>query len=59
MTDTYQQALALIEKANDILITTHTRPDGDACGCVAALMQAFRTRGQTVRPLFVSPVPSW
>ena len=59
MTDTYQQALALIEKANDILITTHTRPDGDACGCVAALMQAFRARGKAVRPLFVSPVPSW
>lgn len=59
MTDRHQQALALIENAGSILITTHTRPDGDACGCVAALAQAFRARGKTARPLFLSPVPSW
>lgn len=59
MTNTHQQALALIENASDILITTHTRPDGDACGCVAALTEALRGLGKTVRPLFLSPVPSW
>jgi phosphoesterase RecJ-like protein len=59
MTDIHQQALALIENASDILITTHTRPDGDACGCVAALTEALRGLGKTVRPLFLSPVPSW
>jgi phosphoesterase RecJ-like protein len=59
MTDTYQQALKLIENANDILITTHTRPDGDACGCVAAMTRALRAWGKTVRPLFLSSVPAW
>ncbi|MDI6447518.1 DHH family phosphoesterase [Anaerobaca lacustris] len=59
MTDMHQQALTLIENASDILITTHTRPDGDACGCVAALTEALRGLGKTVRPLFLSPVPSW
>lgn len=59
MTDMYQRALELIGNANDILITTHTRPDGDACGCVAALTEAFRGLGKTVRPLFLSAVPAW
>ncbi len=59
MTETYRQALELIENANDILITTHTRPDGDACGCVAALTEAFRRLGKTVQPLFISAVPTW
>lgn len=59
MTETYRRALELIENANDILITTHTRPDGDACGCVAALTEAFRGLGKTVRPLFISAVPTW
>ncbi len=59
MTETYRQALELIENANDILITTHTRPDGDACGCVAALTEAFRGLGKTVQPLFISGVPTW
>jgi phosphoesterase RecJ-like protein len=59
MTDMHQRALELIENANDILVTTHTRPDGDACGCVAALTQAFRGLGKTARPLFISAVPAW
>ncbi len=59
MTDMHQQALALIENASDVLITTHNRPDGDACGCVATLSEALRGLGKTVRPLFLSPVPPW
>lgn len=59
MTDRYPQALALIENAHDILITTHTRPDGDACGCVVALAETFRELGKRVRPLLLSAVPSW
>jgi len=58
-TDTYQRALELIENANTVLITTHTRPDGDACGCVAVLTDALRARGKTVQPLFLSLVPDW
>ena len=58
-TDGFQQALQLIDKAGSILITTHTRPDGDACGCVAVMAEVLRARGKTVCPVFLSPVPDW
>jgi phosphoesterase RecJ-like protein len=55
----YQQAIDLIAEANSILITTHTKPDGDACGCVAAVTEALRRQGKKVQPLFLSAIPSW
>jgi phosphoesterase RecJ-like protein len=55
----YQRAVELIDGSNHILVTTHVRPDGDACGCVAAMTRVLRDRGKTVRPLFVSPIPDW
>jgi bifunctional oligoribonuclease and PAP phosphatase NrnA len=58
-TDAYQQALELIDKATNVLITTHTKPDGDACGCVAALTQALRAHGKTVQPVLLSAAPDW
>jgi len=58
-TDAYQQALDLIDKATNILITTHTKPDGDACGSVAALTEVLRSRGKTVQPVLLSPAPQW
>lgn len=57
--EAYQQAVALVEDAKDILVTTHTRPDGDACGCVAAVAEVLRGLGKTVRPLLLSPMPDW
>jgi phosphoesterase RecJ-like protein len=57
--ETYQQAVALIKEAKNILVTTHTRPDGDACGCVAAVAEVLRGIGKTVRPLLLSPMPDW
>jgi phosphoesterase RecJ-like protein len=57
--ETYQRAVELIDGSNHILITTHTRPDGDACGCVAAMTRVLKERGKTVRPLFVSAIPEW
>jgi len=57
--DVYRRAAELIDGANHILVTTHVRPDGDACGCVAAMTRTLRDRGKTVRPLFVSPMPDW
>lgn len=59
MSDIYQQAVSLIDRSHEILVTTHTRPDGDACGCVAAMTRVLTGRGKTVRPLFASPVPEW
>jgi nanoRNase/pAp phosphatase (c-di-AMP/oligoRNAs hydrolase) len=55
----YQQAVALIESSKSILVTTHTRPDGDACGCVAAVTEVLRNTGKKVQPLLLSPMPQW
>ena len=55
----YEQAVSLIEKAHDVLVTTHTRPDGDAGGCVAAMAEVLRNLGKTARPLLLSPMPDW
>ncbi len=57
--EVYQQAISLIEKAKNILVTTHTRPDGDACGCMVALTAVLRTLGKTARSLLLSPMPAW
>ena len=32
--EVFQNAVDLINRSNNILITSHTRPDGDACGSV-------------------------
>jgi phosphoesterase RecJ-like protein len=57
--ETYRQAVSLIEKASRILVTTHTRPDGDACGCVQAMVEVLRNLGKTAQPLLLSPMPAW
>jgi len=55
----FQKAFELINKASSILITTHTRPDGDACGCMAALSEVLTNLGKKVQLLLVSPLPQW
>lgn len=55
----FQKAFELINKASSILITTHTRPDGDACGCLAALSEALTALGKKAKLLMVSPLPQW
>jgi phosphoesterase RecJ-like protein len=57
--DIYRQALALIEDSPRILVTTHVRPDGDACGCIAAISEVLRSTGKSVLPLLLSSVPQW
>jgi phosphoesterase RecJ-like protein len=57
--DDFKKAVELINKSNGILITTHTRPDGDACGCVAAMCEALGALGKNVTPLLLSSVPKW
>ncbi len=57
--ETYEQAVSLIAEAHEVLITTHTRPDGDAGGCVAAMAEVVRGLGKTARPLLLSPLPDW
>jgi len=57
--DDFQKAVELIDKAESVLVTTHTKPDGDACGCVAAMCEAIAALGKDVKPLMLSPVPEW
>jgi phosphoesterase RecJ-like protein len=55
----FQKAVELINKSSNVLITTHIRPDGDACGCIAAMSDALGVLGKKVKPLLLSPVPEW
>jgi len=57
--DDFQKAVDLINKSSNVLITTHTRPDGDACGCLAAMSDILTTLGKNVKYIFLSPVPEW
>jgi len=57
--ETFQQAVDLIDNANSVLLTTHIRPDGDACGCVRALMEVMQQQGKQARSLFMSPLAAW
>ena len=55
----FQKTIDLIDKSESILITTHTKPDGDACGCIAAMCDALGALGKNVTPLLLSTVPQW
>ncbi len=57
--DDFQKAVELISKSESILLTSHDKPDGDACGCIVALCEALRALGKNVRPLLLSPLPEW
>lgn len=57
--DVYRDAMALIEASNNVLLTTHIRPDGDACGCVRALSETLTGMGKSVKLLFMSPLAGW
>ncbi|MFC1677756.1 bifunctional oligoribonuclease/PAP phosphatase NrnA [Planctomycetota bacterium] len=55
----FQKALELISNSNNVLVTTHTRPDGDACGSVAALCEALAEMDKKAQPLMLSEIPQW
>ena len=55
----FDKAVELIGRARSILVTTHTKPDGDACGSAAALAEALEGRGKKVEVLMLSEVPAW
>ena len=56
---TFQKAVELIDKSSNVLITTHTRPDGDACGCVAAMYDVLTALGKKAKFIFLSEIPEW
>jgi phosphoesterase RecJ-like protein len=55
----FKRAIDLINESNNILITTHARPDGDACGSIAALEEALKADNKTTKTLLLSETPQW
>jgi len=55
----FQKALELIDNSENILITTHTKPDGDACGSIVALCEVLTSLGKQPKPVLLSEVPRW
>lgn len=55
----FRNAVELINKSSNILITSHTRPDGDACGSVVAMQEYLVSLGKKAQPLFLSEIPHW
>ena len=57
--DDFQKAIELINKSSNVLLTTHTRPDGDACGCIVAISDVLTALGKKAKALMLSPTPEW
>jgi phosphoesterase RecJ-like protein len=57
--DKFQKTVDLINQSSSILLTTHTKPDGDACGCLAALANVLVALGKKPQLLLLSPMPQW
>jgi len=54
-----QKAVELINESKNILVTTHARPDGDACGAVAAMAETLTALGKKVTSVTLSDIPQW
>lgn len=54
-----QDIYQTLEKANDILIISHRRPDGDTLGCNLALNTYIKSRNKNVTSFCMDPVPSY
>jgi phosphoesterase RecJ-like protein len=59
LTDKFKNAIELINKSQNVLITTHIRPDGDACGCVVAMTEALKSLDKKTMPMLLSELPQW
>ena len=55
----WREAVELINKSASVLITTHTKADGDGAGSCLALNEALTALGKNVQVLFLSPLPAW
>jgi phosphoesterase RecJ-like protein len=55
----FQKAADLINASSNVLITAHTRPDGDACGSIRALCDMLTALGKKANPILLSPLSDW
>ncbi len=59
MNKKYAKILELIKKSKNILVTCHTRPDGDSCGCVTALCLALKAMNKNATAFLLTPFADW
>lgn len=57
--DNFKKAIELIKKAKSWLVTSHTRPDGDAVGCMKSFCEIAGQLGKEAKPLLLSPPAEW
>ena len=57
--DDFKKAVDLINNSDTVLITAHTKPDGDACGCMLTLADVLQSMGKKSRMLMLSAMPEW
>jgi phosphoesterase RecJ-like protein len=57
--DNFQKTVDLINKSNNVLVTTHARPDGDACGALVAIAETLSTLGKKATVVTLSDIPQW
>ncbi|MDO8302593.1 MAG: bifunctional oligoribonuclease/PAP phosphatase NrnA [Sedimentisphaerales bacterium] len=55
----FKKAIGLIDNSKNVLLTSHTRPDGDACGSMAAMCDILTSLGKKANPIFLSPLAGW
>jgi bifunctional oligoribonuclease and PAP phosphatase NrnA len=55
----FQKAVELINKSANVLITTHTKVDGDAVGCCIAISEMLSGLNKKSQILFLSSLPDW
>lgn len=51
------QVAGVIQEGNDFLLTTHIRPDGDACGALLGLFRVLTHMGKRVAASTQDPIP--
>ncbi len=59
ITDNFKKAIDLLNSKKNWLITSHTRPDGDAIGCVKALCEVSKQFSKSAQPILLSPPAQW
>lgn len=52
------EAIAALQSAKKVVITSHIQPDGDAVGSTVALLRALKKMGKECRAISPSHIPS-
>ncbi|MGD0784465.1 MAG: bifunctional oligoribonuclease/PAP phosphatase NrnA [Sedimentisphaerales bacterium] len=58
-TGDFKKAIELINKSKSWLVTSHTRPDGDAVGSMKAICEIAGQLGKDAKPILLSPPAQW